>query len=188
MFFRPPFRPGLDVYSCSWAAAYDVTSNRIADSIEKQAVDGFDFTQTIKRAHADGVRVFIEAGPRASCTRMIDQILKGQPYHLAVAANHGNEDEIASLLRCVAILVAERVPVNLAALTKVVNAPLRIGQLDRRENVSVAVGGHMLCPTLPEAPSTEKPSESASPAPKKLFKARLGCLLFFNPQRKRIAC
>ncbi len=91
--FETTAKPGLDVYSCSWAAPYDVTSNRVADSIEKQAVDGFDFTQTIKRAYADGVSVFIEVGPRASCTRMINRILKGQS-HLAVAANHGNNNEI----------------------------------------------------------------------------------------------
>ena len=124
--FPTTAKPGLDVYSCSWAAPYEVTSDRAADSIVKQAVDGFDFTRTIKRATADGVRVFIEVGPRASCTRMIDQILDGQP-HLAVAANHGNEDEITSLLRCLARLVAERVPVDLSALYEGLAIHPRIG-------------------------------------------------------------
>ena len=157
-------QPGLEVYSCSWAAPYEATSERIADSIRKQAVEGFDFTQTIKRAYADGVRVFIEAGPRASCTRMIDQILKGQSY-LAVAANHGNEDEVVSLLRCVARLSTERIPVDTSFLLAGVETPIE--SLDTAKMVRVAVGGHVLCPSLPETPVRAKPSESLPTAPGK---------------------
>ncbi|WP_372677744.1 beta-ketoacyl synthase N-terminal-like domain-containing protein [Desulfosarcina sp.] len=159
-------KPGLDVYSCSWAAPYEVTSERAADSIVKQAVDGFDFTQTIKRAAADGVSVFIETGPRGSCTRMIDQILAGQP-HLAVAANHGNQDEIVSLLRCLARLVAERVPVNLKALYDRLEPTVASASMVSRKIVSVTVGGTLLCPKLPEPLTKEKPSDSLLSGPEK---------------------
>ena len=121
---------------------------RTADSIVKQAVEGFDFTQTIKRAYADGVRVFIEAGPRASCTRMIDQILIDQP-HLAVAANHGSENEIASLLRCLARLAAERVPMDLNPLYAGLESASAPNQSNERKIVLVPVGGHMLSPGFP---------------------------------------
>ena len=162
--FPTTVKPGLDVYSCSWAAPYEITSDRAADSIVKQAVDGFDFTQTIKRATADGVRVFIEAGPRASCTRMIDQILTGQP-HLAVAANHGNEDEITSLLRCLARLIAERVPVNLSALYEGFQSTPASESVGARKIVTVAVGGPIISPALPEPLARKKPSESLPSAP-----------------------
>ncbi len=162
--FPTTLKPRLDVYSCSWAAPFEVTPDRAADSIVKQAVDGFDFTRTIKRATADGVRVFIETGPRASCTRMIDQILAGQP-HLAVAANHGSEDEITSLVRCLARLVAERVPVNLSALYEKPEPTTASGSVVARKIVAVAVGGHMLCPRLPEPLTKEKPSGSLPYAP-----------------------
>ncbi|MBC2713303.1 MAG: hypothetical protein HGJ94_20595 [Desulfosarcina sp.] len=164
--FPTTAKPGLDVYSCSWAAPYDVTTDRTADSIVKQAVEGFDFTRTINRAYADGVSVFIEAGPRASCTRMIDQILNDKP-HLAVAANHGNEDEIASLLRCLARLAAERVSVDLNALYAGLETSTMPAPVSARKVVSIAVGGHMLCPTLPEVLTKEKPLEPLSPAPEK---------------------
>ena len=164
--FPTTAKQGLDVYSCSWATTYEVTSNRAADSIVKQAVDGFDFTQTIKRACADGVKVFIEVGPRATCSRMIDQSLTGQP-HVAVAANYGNEDEIASLLRCLARLVAERVPVNLKALYEGFEPTIESGSLVARKIVSVAVGGHMLCPRLPEPLTKQKPFDSLPPEPEK---------------------
>ncbi len=164
--FATTAKPGLDVYSCSWAAPYAVTSERAADSILKQAVEGFDFNQTIKRAYADGIRVFIEAGPRASCTRMIDQILNDQP-HLAVAANHGSEDEIGSLLRCLALLVAERVPVDIRALYAGLEASFAPAPLDGRTVVAVTVGGQMLCPTLPEVLTKEKPTGFPAPDPEK---------------------
>lgn len=159
--FPTTARPGLDVYSCSWAAPYEVTPERVSLSIEKQAVDGFDFTQTINRAYADGIRVFIEAGPRASCTRMIDQILGDRP-HLAVAANRGNEDEIASLLQCLAQLTAHRVPVDLRPLyaeSETATAPPPVSD---RPGVTVAVGGHLLAPTPFKAPGGHGPS---GPAP-----------------------
>ena len=154
--FPTTTKTGLDVYSCSWAKPYAVTADKIADSIEKQAVDGFDFTQTIKRAAADGIRIFIEAGPRATCTRMIDRILNDQP-HLAVAASHGNEDEIISLLRCLARLAAERVPVDLGALYAGMESADASVPVNGHPMVSVAVGGHTICPRLPAQPLLKAP-------------------------------
>jgi PfaB family protein len=155
--------PGLDVYSCSWADSYKVTPENIADSIKKQAVDGFNFTHTIQRAYADGYRIFVEAGPRASCTRMIDRILKDQP-HLAVAANHGNANEVDSLLCCLARLVAERVPVDLAALYAGFDLHAESTSIEKAPVVNVSVGGRMLAPTLPEmpppSPGTSKRTET----------------------------
>jgi len=152
--------PGLAVYSCSWGKAYAVTPDSIADSIEKQAVDGFDFTQTINRAYADGGRVFIEAGPRASCSRMIDRILADKP-HLAVAANHGNTNEVDCLLRCLARLFIERVPMDLSALYKGFDLSSGAAPSENLRVVSVPVGGQRLEPTLPQLrpqPSPPHPS------------------------------
>jgi len=102
-------------YSCAWGKAYDVTSESAADSILVQAQHGFDFTKTIQQAYADGIGIFIEMGPRASCTRMIQQILHDQP-HLAVAATRGDGNEYESLLRMLADLMAAGVPLDLEPL------------------------------------------------------------------------
>ncbi|WP_155308821.1 beta-ketoacyl synthase N-terminal-like domain-containing protein [Desulfosarcina ovata] len=155
-------RSGLSVYSCSWAAPYAVTADKIADSIEKQAVDGFDFTRTIKRAYGDGIRIFVEAGPRASCTRMIDRILDGQD-HLAVAANHSGESEIAALLRCLGRLVVERIPLDLNPLYEgIVESGEDQMTPVKKSTVTVNVGGQMLNPRLP-AP-TKPPKRKMMPA------------------------
>ncbi|PID40942.1 MAG: type I polyketide synthase, partial [Proteobacteria bacterium] len=138
----------LAVYSCSWASAYSVTSEKIADSIKKQAVDGFNFTHTIKQAHTDGYRVFIEAGPRASCTRMIGRILENEP-HLAVSASHGSGNEVDSLLRCLAQLTAERVPLDLSVLYEQGDHAAAV-IIDSTQTVHVNVGGTALTPVLPQ--------------------------------------
>src|SRR5581483_9955473 len=61
------------------------------------------------------VRVFLEMGPGNSCVRMIDAILGDRP-HLARAAHAARRDAVSQILRLVAHLTAERLPVNLAAL------------------------------------------------------------------------
>jgi PfaB family protein len=102
-------------YSCGWGKAYDLTSESAADSILDQALHGFDFTKVIQQAYADGIRVFIEMGPRASCTRMIQQILTDRP-HVAVAATQADGNEYESLLRMLAVLITAGVSVDLEPL------------------------------------------------------------------------
>jgi 3-hydroxymyristoyl/3-hydroxydecanoyl-(acyl carrier protein) dehydratase len=109
----PP--PGVRFYSGAWKKAYDVTRESAADSIVGQAVHSLDFPSVIRRAYDDGARIFVELGPQASCTRMIDKILAAQP-HVAKSACVKNQDGPGTILRLLARLLAERVPVDLAAL------------------------------------------------------------------------
>ncbi len=88
-----------------------MSGNTAADSIHGQAVSGFDFPAVILRAWADGVRVFLEMGPHASCTGMVDAILDGKP-HVAVSASKRGEDETLSILKCLGTLIAEGVPIE----------------------------------------------------------------------------
>ncbi|MDD5208669.1 MAG: beta-ketoacyl synthase N-terminal-like domain-containing protein [Elusimicrobiales bacterium] len=109
----PP--PGVRFYSGAWKKAYEVTRESAADSIVAQAIHSLDFPSLVRRAYEDGARVFIELGPQASCTRMIDKILGAQP-HLAKSACVKNQGETGTILRLLARLIAERAPVDLEAL------------------------------------------------------------------------
>ena len=151
---------GLTVYSCSHGEAYPVSKTSAADSIEKQAIEGFDFPRTIERAYDDGIRIFVEAGPRASCTRMIDRILDDRP-HLAVAANHSADDETTSLLRCLAQLMAERVPLDLSTLYVEKEPVHEKKAYQSGPIVSVPIGGQPLTPVSPPV----KPLETLPPPP-----------------------
>jgi acyl transferase domain-containing protein len=129
---------GIRFYSSAWASAYEVTRETAADSILAQALAPFEFPRLIERAYGDGVRVFVEIGPGRSCTRMIDRILEDKP-HAALAVFPGARDERGALLRALARLAAERVPLSLA--------PLSVPELTRDET---AASGRLAMPL--EAP------------------------------------
>lgn len=114
---RLPTTPiqGLKVYSGAWAKAYLPSEAMAADSITAGLTNPIEFPAVIETAYREGVRLFVETGPGGSCTRMIDAILGNRP-HLARAVTSSRQDDVSLVLRLVANLIAERVPVDLAAL------------------------------------------------------------------------
>ncbi|MEK7722676.1 MAG: acyltransferase domain-containing protein, partial [Elusimicrobiota bacterium] len=106
---------GVRFYSGAWKKSYVVTRESAADSIVAQAIHSLDFPSLVRRAYEDGARIFVELGPQASCTRMIDKILGAQP-HLAKSACVKNQDGTGTVLRLLARLMTERAPVDLDAL------------------------------------------------------------------------
>jgi len=106
---------GVRFYSCASAAALPLTSEGAAESILRQGLEGFDFPAVIKRAHADGVRIFVEMGPSSSCTRMIGRILAGSP-HLAISTCVKGESGQLTVLKVLAALIAAGAAVDLDGL------------------------------------------------------------------------
>ena len=111
----PVTPPGVTVYSGAWGRSYPATERSAADSITAGLLNPIDVPVVVEAAYRDGVRVFLEVGPGASATRMIDAVLGNRP-HLARAVHAAKQDAVSQVLRLVANLVAERVPVDLAAL------------------------------------------------------------------------
>ncbi|MFV8749676.1 beta-ketoacyl synthase N-terminal-like domain-containing protein [Nannocystaceae bacterium ST9] len=74
---RRPVTPrgDLRVYSGAHAGAYEPSTEACARAILGQADRRLDFRAVIERAYADGVRVFVEHGPQAGCSRWIREIL-----------------------------------------------------------------------------------------------------------------
>ncbi len=165
---RPP--AGIRFYSGYHAKAIELTTDSAADSILGQALHGFDFAATIRQAYRDGVRLFVEMGPHSSCTRMIGRILSDKP-HVAVSASQRGEDEVFTVLKCLATLAAHRVPLDLTALYGTPRC-LEISSPDaQRPNseIAVPVGGGPIDPPPPPMPVPEiitaKPLPAAAPVP-----------------------
>ncbi|RIE05257.1 beta-ketoacyl synthase N-terminal-like domain-containing protein [Cohnella faecalis] len=76
--------PGVRFYSGVSAKHYSPDIDRAADALLEMASGTVDFPRTILQAWEDGVRVFVEHGPRSLCSGWIGQILAGRE-HLCVA-------------------------------------------------------------------------------------------------------
>ncbi|HUQ69645.1 MAG TPA: beta-ketoacyl synthase N-terminal-like domain-containing protein, partial [Planctomycetaceae bacterium] len=106
---------GVTVYSSATGQPYGLSREACAGAILAQAVGTVDFPQVIENAYADGVRVFVEIGPGASCTKMIDEILGDRP-HWVRPVTPATADPVTHALRVLGELIVQRVPVDLTAL------------------------------------------------------------------------
>ncbi len=131
----PP--PGVRFYSTGLGRDYDLSPDAAADAILRQAMQTIDFPAVIESAYRDGVRLFVEVGPGASCSRMIATILGDRPHQARSACAPGTEG-LSALWRTLALLIAERVPVDLAAVFGTQEAP---AALPVSRPVVVPVGG-----------------------------------------------
>ncbi|MCB0035429.1 MAG: PfaB family protein, partial [Anaerolineales bacterium] len=107
--------PAVDFYYAADNASPTLTSQAIAHNIATASYQLVDFPSLVQRAYEDGVRVFLEMGPRAACTWWVQDILAEQP-HLAAAINRRSLDDHTLLVQMLAQLVAQRVPVDLSSL------------------------------------------------------------------------
>ena len=69
----------------------------------------------IETMYADGVRLFVEAGPRGNLSAFVEDILRGKPF-AAIPANVPRKSGPTQINHLVAQLVAHHVPVNLGHL------------------------------------------------------------------------
>jgi 3-hydroxymyristoyl/3-hydroxydecanoyl-(acyl carrier protein) dehydratase len=153
----------IDFYSCALGRRHELTTDSAADSILKQALNGFDFTRVIETAYQDGIRLFIETGPHASVSRMIRSILSlDQPY-LAEPACRRGEDGYFTVLKLIGNLMAEGVPIdpdllygNQAYGPHVSQPkPVRSGH-----EIVIVVGGRPMRPALARTQSHEPVAEA----------------------------
>jgi len=71
----------------------------------------------IQLAYNDGARIFIELGAGSNCARWVNDTLQDQP-HAAYSINRKGADDHYSILRLMARMVSQQVPVNLSVLYK----------------------------------------------------------------------
>ena len=154
---NPP--EGVTYYSGAEGGAYEVNRESAADAILAQALEGINYPAVINSAYADGVRIFLEMGPGASCSRMIDQILEGRP-HLARSACTPGLDGEGAIVRLLASLAAERVPLDLSQLY--VEPAQTFSSTKTGPVITVSFGGRPFAlPKLTESRIPASPAASA---------------------------
>lgn len=99
--------PPVDVavYANAFGEAYRPSAELCAEALTRQAMERVDFPRTILRAHDDGLRIFVEHGPRNALTRSIAATLAGRE-HLAVSLDHPGRAPLEQLAHVAAELFA----------------------------------------------------------------------------------
>ena len=107
-------QPNAQLFSAAAYGPLTIERRAIASSMAQMLVSPLDFVRLVQTVYGEGARVFVELGAGSNCSRWIDETLKGEP-HVAVSINHRGVDDLQGILRVVARLLSERVPIRLSA-------------------------------------------------------------------------
>ncbi len=107
--------PQLPIYSCTTAAPYPNDPDEILHLMIDHWVRPVEFRRTIDALYADGVRVFVEVGPRGNLTAFVEDILRGRSF-CAAPVNVQHRSGITQLNHCVGLLMAQGVNLDLTLL------------------------------------------------------------------------
>lgn len=108
-------QPEITLYSAADYQPLPIEQDRIADSIGRMLSTSLDFPRLIERVYQDGARLFVEVGAGSNCAKWIADTLKDRP-HFAASINRQGSDDHSSILRLLARLSSQRVPLNLTPL------------------------------------------------------------------------
>ena len=108
----PIAAPNTPVYSCTSAALYPQDVQKIRELFVDHWAQPVLFTKTVQTMYDEGVRLFVETGPRGNLTAFVSDILRGKP-HLAMPANIARRSGISQLNHLVGVLAAQGVGMQL---------------------------------------------------------------------------
>ena len=99
---------------------------RIRDLLGKQFAAPVEWVKTLRRLYSEGIRIFLECGPKRVLTNLTQDTLPADA--LALPTNHPKKGGMVQLMETLAALIAEGVSVNFAGaegMPEVVKAPRR---------------------------------------------------------------
>ncbi|HEX7620443.1 MAG TPA: PfaB family protein [Anaerolineales bacterium] len=107
-------QPGMTLYSAATYQPMPIDRQMISQEIAHELCHCLDFPRLIQLAYNDGARIFVELGAGSNCARWVNDTLQGQP-HAAYSINRKGVDDHTSILRLMARMISQQVPVNLNA-------------------------------------------------------------------------
>lgn len=151
--------PGIRLYANAINASYTPTKASVADMLTRQAVDTVDFPATVRQAYEDGVRTFVEVGPRATLSRAITSVLGDKP-HVAVATDRIVASDLGQIAHLTATLFADGRDINIACVARRLDAA-RNNPWTGTDPMPLTKPVHYPTPRIPEA----RTAGGLSPAP-----------------------
>lgn len=141
---------GVRLYANAIHAAYEPETDRVADMLTRQAVDTVDFSKTVRQAWKDGVRTFLELGPRDTLTSSLSETLKDKPFK-AIATDRIEASDLGQIAHAAAFLYADGREIDLKPLLETLTAARKNETVPRRKwNVTRPVPYPM--PKIAKAP------------------------------------
>jgi acyl transferase domain-containing protein len=165
----------VPVYASETATPYEAEAASQRARLARQLAAPVRFVDTIEAMADAGVRTFIEVGPSAVLSGLVDQILAARE-HVAIALDRRGQDGVVALTRALAKLSVLGVPLRFAALWDGYREPLDPAT---RKQPKLAVpisgtnyakpypppgGAAELPPPNPARPHLPVPSPSPSPS------------------------
>ena len=110
--FRAPQR---SVYSCTTARPFPDDPEAIRELAVAHWAEPVRFSELIRNLHDDGVRLFVESGPRGNLSAFTEDILGSLPF-VAMPANVPRRSGLTQLNHVLGALASHHVPLDLSPL------------------------------------------------------------------------
>jgi malonyl CoA-acyl carrier protein transacylase len=110
--FRAPQRP---VYSCTTARPFPDDPEAIRELAIAHWAEPVRFSELIRNLYGDGVRLFVESGPRGNLSAFAEDVLRGLPF-VAMPANVPRRSGLTQLNHLLGALASHHVPIDLGPL------------------------------------------------------------------------
>lgn len=107
--------PHTPVYCCSTGKLFPSDPNAIRTMAVNHWINPVEFAAMVARMHADGVRLFVEAGPRGNLSAFAEDVLRGKSF-AAIPANLPRKSGPTQINHLVAQLAVHGVPLDLHSL------------------------------------------------------------------------
>jgi len=107
--------PDIDFYSAIDYEVSKLDSKTLAHNVATIYGKTVDYSRLIEKVYADGARIFVDLGPRTTCSKWISKTLDKRP-HLSISVNRKGTDNREMILQALSSLISHRVPVKLEAL------------------------------------------------------------------------
>ena len=150
------------LYSCVTAGPYPHDPEEIRALAAVQWSSTVRFRETIEGMHRDGVRLFLEIGPRSNLTGFTDDVLRSKP-HAAIPSNVQHRSGIVQLHHMLGQLVAHGLNPKLEYLYAR-RAPRPVSEKIKPRR-SLALGTGLQPARLPAGFKLAKPPATSQPPP-----------------------
>ncbi len=154
---RPTNVVPVRFYSAAWCRAYQAEPETVAQAMLGHAAATLDFPALVRKAWEDGVRIFVEHGPRGLAASWVRRSLGDRP-HLTVSLDAPDKPGLLAVAEAIGQLWVAGVSVRDEAL-----ATFDVGAPARAPAPALVLPGHPPEVLLPALPAPRRPEAPALP-------------------------